>query len=173
MSERIALLNGDENTVPAGLLLAIKQRRGGKLKKIDQLLIHSEAVSRGWNSMFGELARNCDLDIRIRELALLRIGILTRAAYEFYQHRLIALDAGISEVELDALSDWSSSPLFDAKERAVLAYTDAMTLTVQVPDEVFDNLRPHFSERQIVELTANIAGYNMVARFMEALALNP
>lgn len=52
---------------------------------------------------------------------------------------------------------------------AVLAYTDAMTLDVQVPDAVFAELRNMFSEREIVEITATISAYNCVSRFLVAL----
>jgi alkylhydroperoxidase family enzyme len=52
---------------------------------------------------------------------------------------------------------------------AVLRYTDAMTLTVSVPEEVFGELKKHFSEREVVEITATIAAYNCVSRFLVAL----
>jgi alkylhydroperoxidase family enzyme len=53
----------------------------------------------------------------------------------------------------------------------VLAYTDAMTLQVQVPQPLFDALRARLSERELVELTAIVASYNMVSRFLEALQI--
>jgi alkylhydroperoxidase family enzyme len=52
---------------------------------------------------------------------------------------------------------------------AVLRYTDAMTLDVRVPEEVFAELKKHYSEREVVEITATIAGYNCVSRFLVAL----
>ncbi len=53
---------------------------------------------------------------------------------------------------------------------AVLAYTDAMTLDIRVPDAVFEELKgAGFSEREIVEITATIAAYNCVSRFLVAL----
>jgi alkylhydroperoxidase family enzyme len=57
----------------------------------------------------------------------------------------------------------------DAKHAAVLRYTDAMTLDVQVPEDVFAELRTRMSEREIVELTASVAAYNCVSRFLVAL----
>ncbi len=48
-----------------------------------------------------------------------------------------------------------------------------MTLTVQVPDSVFASARAHFSDREMVELTATVAAYNMVSRFLEALQIEP
>jgi alkylhydroperoxidase family enzyme len=55
------------------------------------------------------------------------------------------------------------------KEKAVLAYTDAMTREIKVSDECFARVRRLFSEREVVELTACVAGYNCVSRFLVAL----
>jgi alkylhydroperoxidase family enzyme len=83
------------------------------------------------------------------------------------------LPEGLSQAECDALADWQKSPFFSERERAVLAYADAMTRDVTVPDAVFDALRPHLSERQIVELTVLIGIYNMHTRVFTALAIDP
>ena len=55
---------------------------------------------------------------------------------------------------------------------AVIAYTDAMTRAIRVPAQIFANLREHLAERQIVELTATVAAYNCVSRFLEALQID-
>ena len=83
----------------------------------------------------------------------------------------VARAAGLSQPQLDALASWQDSALFDARARAVLAYADAMTLQVQVPQPLFDALRVHLDDRRVVELTATIAAYNMVSRFLEALQI--
>ena len=57
----------------------------------------------------------------------------------------------------------------DERHLAALAYTDAMTVSVSVPDAVFANLRRHFNDREIVEVTSTIAAYNCVSRFLVAL----
>ena len=54
-------------------------------------------------------------------------------------------------------------------ERAVLAYTDTMTQEIQVPNELFAEVQKHFDAQDLVELTATIAGYNLVSRFLEAM----
>ena len=57
----------------------------------------------------------------------------------------------------------------DEKHIAVLAYTDAMTLDVAVPETVFARLRAAFGDREVVEITAAVAAYNCVSRFLVAL----
>jgi alkylhydroperoxidase family enzyme len=74
--------------------------------------------------------------------------------------------AGVSEAQLTALPDFESSPAFNEVEKLVLSYATAMTDTpVEVSDGLFDALRKHFNERQLVELTSAIAWENYRARF--------
>jgi alkylhydroperoxidase family enzyme len=62
---------------------------------------------------------------------------------------------------------------FSEGERAALAYADTMTRDIDVPDAVFDELRRHFNDRQIVELTVLIGSYNMNTRVLKALEIDP
>lgn len=73
---------------------------------------------------------------------------------------------GVTDHQLEHLDDFEHSDAFSEVERAVLRYATHLTLTpVEVPDEVFDALRPHFTPQQLVELTSAIAWENYRARF--------
>lgn len=168
---RLTFVNADAPGVDAELVRAVKSRRGGDLLDLDRLLLHSAPLARGWNAYMGAIRGACTLDPGLRELAILLVARLNRAPYEFSQHEPVARRAGVSAQKIDAIQAWEQSPLFSLCERAVLAYARAMTLEVQVAEPVFDALRAWFNEREIIELTATIAAYNMVARFLEALGL--
>jgi alkylhydroperoxidase family enzyme len=84
----------------------------------------------------------------------------------------LALADGVTLAECDALGDWRASKFFTERDRAVLAYTDAMTRDVAVPDAVFEEVRVHFDERELVELTVLIGTYNMHNRVMLALGID-
>jgi alkylhydroperoxidase family enzyme len=71
------------------------------------------------------------------------------------------------------LANWNGSNLFTDKQRVLLAYVDAMTQAIDVPDSVFGAIRKHFSERQTVELTMLIGAYNMLTRFLKSLKVDP
>ena len=115
-----------------------------------------------------------DLDGRLREIVIIRVGHLNRCSYVVKQHvPLLALPEGLTQAECDALADWRASPFFDARERAALAFADASTRNVEVPDDVFEALRSHFNERQIVELTVLTGTYNMHTRMCQALKIDP
>ena len=78
--------------------------------------------------------------------------------------------AGLSDEKLDALADYATNPLFDARERAALAYADAMTHTGrEVPDELFEELRRHFNDDSLIELTMIVAWENSSSKFNHAL----
>jgi alkylhydroperoxidase family enzyme len=79
----------------------------------------------------------------------------------------------LTPAQVEALADWSASNLFTEKQRTLLAYTDAITRNIDVPDAVFAEVRKHFTERQTVELTMLISAYNMLTRFLKALKVDP
>ncbi|MBP5871428.1 carboxymuconolactone decarboxylase family protein [Streptomyces scabiei] len=149
----------------------IRERRGGNLTPLDEMLLHSPPVADGWNTLLGAIRTRTLLDAGIRELAILRIAALNGAAYEWDAHQPVALRAGLSRRQTDALRGVAAdvAPLLTPAQRSALAYTDAMTRSVDVPDAVFDGLRAHFDDRRIVELTAVIGTYNLVSRFLVAL----
>lgn len=156
----------------AALAQRISAERGSVLH-LYQMLLHSPAVAEGWLTYLTAIRQKSHLDGAIRELVIMRIAHLNRAPYEADQHAPIALAEGLRPSQLDALAlPELPVALFDARERAVLDYTDAMTRAVQVPDAVFAAVRAHFTEARLVELTATIAAYNMVSRFLEALQVH-
>lgn len=169
---RLDFVNEGSPDIDGELLRSIQARRGGTLLNLDRQLLHSAPLARGWNSLMGAIRGETVLDGGLRELVILRVAVLNRAPYEFAQHAPVALAEGLSQPQVDAVHDWLGSALFDARERAVLAYSDAMTLQVQVPQPLFDALRAHLSDREVVELTATVASYNMVSRFLEALQID-
>ena len=79
---------------------------------------------------------------------------------------------GASEEKIRAIDQAATSPLFDDVERAAIAYAETVTITGQgVSDELFARVRKHFSEAQIVELTAAIALENFRSKFNVALGI--
>jgi len=156
----------------APLAQRIRAERGGKVLNLYSMLLNSPPVAEGWLKFLTAIRQQCKLDGKYRELVILRIAVLNEAPYEFGQHVPFALKEGMSQAQVDAVREATPGALFSDTERAVLAYADAMTRDIRVPDAVFDALRPHFSERELVELTATVAAYNLVSRFLEALQID-
>jgi len=105
----------------------------------------------------------------IREMIILRVAILNRADYEFDAHEPHALKAGVSPEKIAAIREVKLPSIFTEQEMLILNLTDVMTKDIQVPDELFDKVKPHFNDTQKLELVATIAAYNMVSRLLNAL----
>lgn len=169
---RIPYLDEKNIHVSSDLLVSIKNRRpGGHLLNLDKIILYSEPLTIGWQTMFAKLRQELTFSGKLRELIILRIAVLNHANYEFVQHAPQAIKEGVSQAQIDAITTWQNSMVFDEQEQAVLEYTDAMTKLVQVPDAVYKKLSEKFDKKQIVEITALVAGYNMVSRFLEALQI--
>jgi alkylhydroperoxidase family enzyme len=169
---RVPLIDEKSHPELAQLVATIKSERGGKLLHLYQALLNSPPVAEGWLKLFTAIRQKTTLGGRYRELAILRVALLNGADYEYRAHLPFALQEGLSQEQIDALPGWPLSPRFDERERAVLAYTDAMTRGIRVPDAIFEGLRRQFDERETVELTATIGGYNLVSRFLVAMQLD-
>jgi len=110
----------------------------------------------------------------VRETAICRVAVLNKAWYEWESHSpILKSGEGITDAHVKATLE---SPLHSVNSgiqspalAAVLRYTDAMTKEVQVSDDVFAELKKHFSEQEVVEITATVAAYNCVSRFLVAL----
>ena len=147
----------------------IKAERGGRVNNLYRMLLNSPPIASGWLHLLTAIRQQSILSGKYREMTILRIALVNRADFEFTAHVPFALKEGMSQLQIDQVNDWKKSLEFSEVEQAVLAYSDAMTLEVQVSTEIFDRLRPHFNTREITELTATIASYNMVSRFLSAL----
>jgi AhpD family alkylhydroperoxidase len=112
-------------------------------------------------------------DHRLRHLAMLRTSQLIGCEWCLDFGSMLAQKSGTPEETLRELSAWRTSDRFDDVDRVVLEYAEAMTRTpVEVSDELFAQLREHFDERQLVELTMAIALENMFGRTNWALGIH-
>jgi alkylhydroperoxidase family enzyme len=150
----------------------IKAERGGRMLNLYHMLLQSPPVADGWRAFLTAIRQQCQLSGRYRELAILRVAVLNRAEYEFNAHVPFAKKEGMTDAQLEAMrQDREPDGITDA-DRAVLAYTDAMTRTIRVPDAVFAAVKKHLGDRDMVELTATVGAYNLVSRFLVALEVD-
>ena len=168
---RIRLLrNNDAPAETRELFEKIEARRATVLN-LYRAVGHSPLIAAGFIKLGNLLLNRAELPSRLRELAILRIASLLGSEYEWTQHVPIAREAGVTPSLVNEVPQWYESPNFSDEERAVLAYTDEVTLEVRVKDETFAALRAHLSERSIVELTLSIGYWGMVARVLLSLGI--
>jgi 4-carboxymuconolactone decarboxylase len=171
---RVPLIEEKEHPELADSIAKIKGARGGRLINIYRLMLHSPALANAWFDLNQAVRYGTQIDGQSRELAVIRVAILNDVEYVRRAHGpAYALKEGLTPEQVDAVANWQPSKLFTEQQRALLAYTDAMTRDIAVPDEVFADVQKYFTERQTVELTMLIGAYNMLTRFLKALQVDP
>jgi len=154
------------------LVDAILARRGGKLLNLDRALLWSEPLARAWNVFLGAIRREMAVDGRLREIAICVVARVTGAEYEFSHHWPEYVKAGGNDAMRSKLADPETAArdsAFSDDERLAMRYALAMTREVKVPAALFEEVKRRFPTTELVELTAAVATYNMVARFLVAL----
>lgn len=119
--------------------------------------------------------RSGSLDPGLVELVKLRCSQLNGCAYCLDIHAQRARRFKVSEEQLDTIAGWPESTAFNEKEKAALAWSEALTLVERdrVPDAVWERVRRHFSEREIVELSLAIVEINAWNRLQVAFRRPP
>jgi len=160
---------------PAEVVDAIRQRRGGELLELDRMLLHSAPLAAGWNAMMGNVRNQFVVAGKLRELAMCTVAVINDASYEFAAHAPIYLAEGGTQEQLDAIAAdpvaAGDSKLFEPLEAATVALTIEMTRDVKVADATFARIEALLGRRELVELIATIAAYNMVSRFLVATGI--
>lgn len=156
-----------------------ERRKPRPLIPLDLALLHNPAVADGWSSFIGAIRTKNSVPDGLKELAISRVAVLNKAVHEWDIHAAIAVKAGISKDAMQLVFDLPVTKKGSVEgegvrglsedEYAVLAYTDQMTIGVEVEDAVAEKLKGFLSDKQVVELTATVAAYNCVSRFLVAL----
>ncbi len=109
-----------------------------------------------------EYLQSSSLEESLLHLIRLRASQINGCAFCLDMHWKDLRALGESEQRLYSLDAWRECPWYTARERAALAWTEAVTLvaSTHVPDSVYDEVRPHFSERELADLTLAVAAIN-------------
>jgi 4-carboxymuconolactone decarboxylase len=137
-----------------------------------QIYAHVPVLFKGYAKLEQATAKLHRLDKRLQALAELKAATLIHCEYCIDMGSAISRRWGLTDDELLALPNYRTSPLFSELDKLVLDYAVGVSRTpVEVPDELFDKLRRHLDDGQLVELTHHIALENMRGRFNLALGI--
>ena len=169
---RVSYIEEKDHPELSAEIAKIKGGRGA-LINIYKLLLHTPTVCMTWFEHIGAIRWKTKLTPRLREIAIVRVAESAKYAYALQQHIPgIAVPDGVTLEECEALKDWRASGKFSDAERAALAYVDAMIAGPEVADLVFNNVRKHYNEREVVELTVLVGTYLMHNRVFTALRVD-
>jgi AhpD family alkylhydroperoxidase len=157
---------------PRGLLLRIaywlsRRQLGRVMSPLEVVYARAPALAIPGAFIVRAAEKKLSLDPELRLLVITQSSLLNGCTFCADLHTAQAVQARIGLEKFRALPDFATSPLFDEKERAILAYTEEVTRTRNVSDATFERLRKHASEREIVEIT----WLNAIGNFFNLLAV--
>lgn len=128
--------------------------------RIDYKSVSPKAIQALW--AVEKYVHSSGLEPRLLELVKFRASTLNGCAFCVDMHSKDARIAGETEQRLYAVNVWHEAPFFTPRERAALAWTDAVTLVSvdKVPDDVYEAVRKHFNESELVDLTMAVVAIN-------------
>ena len=137
---------------------------------MDQRLDLTKVSPEGYKAMLGVHAyvQNSGLSLGLLELVKIRVSQINGCAFCIAMHVPLGRKHGISEDQMHLLAAWREAPVYSPKERAALAWAEALTRLTggDVSDEVYAGVRQHFSEKEVADLSFAIAEINAWNRLM-------
>ncbi len=134
---------------------------------IFRMMGHGGGLMDGFLRLGNYLLARSKLDPILREIAIVRVGVLSKASYEIQQHEAISRRLGMSDAKLAAIHAGPDAAAFDELERLVMRFTDDVVANVRASDATFEPLRARLSLAELQELTMTVGYYMMVCRFLE------
>ena len=141
------------------------------LLNVYRMVGHGGPAGEGFLTLGNAILRHSQLPAELRELVILRVGALCGSAYEVFQHRRVAAQAGVALEKIEAVLQNTSAEVvpgvFSADELLVVNYCDALVRQVKAPADMFAAVSAILTHQQHMELTMTVGFYMMVCRILE------
>ena len=148
--------------------------RGGHILNMHLVNAHAPKIARARRHVTYALRNECAASRKIREMVIVRTASLVKQPYEINHHIPLALGAGVTQAQLDALlGDWGAlREIFSPAEAAAMAYIDCLIeRRGDIPDAIFDEFAKHYSPQEILELTHTANNYYGTGVFIRAMRI--
>ena len=144
--------------------------RGIQIPNLYRIIGLAPPLLRAWLDFAWPLRLHAQTSRKIRELLILRGAQVSATNYEWTHHHRMALAAGVTQEQIDALALWQDSALFSAQEKAVLRLAEEVTYGPAASAACIEALKQQrFSSAEIVELTLTACFYVCVSRFLKSM----
>ncbi|MFV0306321.1 MAG: carboxymuconolactone decarboxylase family protein [Desertimonas sp.] len=146
----------------------------GKLPSMNifRMLAGGERLLPAFTRFGNHLLYKSELDPVLREIAIVRVGVLSDASYEVHQHDAISRQLGMSDELLAAIREGAESAVFDDAQREVMRFTDDVVANVRASDATFEPLRQRLPAQELQELVITIGFYMAVSRYLETFGVD-
>lgn len=143
----------------------------GPVLNIFRTLQHHPRLLEAWSGFGRYVLAESTLPPRHREMAMLRIGWLCQSDYEFGQHARIALDIGMSQAEILAITKGPTDTTWSPFERALLQGVDELHSEALVSDATWAALSEQYSVQQMIDYVFTVGQYNLVSMALNSLGV--
>ena len=144
---------------------------GGQAVNIFTTLLNHPKLMKRWLVFANYVLYKSTLAARDRELAILRVGWLCQAGYEFGQHVLIARQSGITDAEIERLKTGHEAPGWSDLDRTILKATDELHKEAFIADETYAQLTRFYSTEQLMDLVFAVGNYNLVSMALNTVGV--
>jgi 4-carboxymuconolactone decarboxylase len=150
-------------------LLPETQDMLGKLPPLNifRMMAGGEGLLKAFVRLGNHLLAKSRIDPILREIAIIRVGVLSKARYEVFQHERIARGLKMTDALIAGIHRGPDDPAFDELQRQVMRFTDDVVHNVRASDETFQPLAARLSVQELQELTVTIGYYMTASRFLE------
>lgn len=151
-------------------LIESEELKGPQVPNLRRVMEHHKVLNTAWGGFAKHVLADQSLPRRDRELAMLRIGWLNQANYEWCQHMRLARRAGVSDEEIVRISEGDRSG-FVPHEAAVLTAVDELFEQSTISDATWAALTAHYTTEQVLDLIFTIGQYNLVSWFLNSVGV--
>ena len=152
----------------------VRERFGkGPMLNIFRTLAHHPKLMKRWLVFGNHVLAHSSLAPREREIAILRIGWLCRAGYEWGQHVVIARQSGVTDAEIERIADGPDAAAWSDADRALLRAVDELRADAFITDATWAALGKHFTKEQVLDLIFAVGQYQLVSMALNSLGVQP
>jgi alkylhydroperoxidase family enzyme len=166
---RVPLVADDTQDPTVQKFYAAIRAKGATPLNLHRTMANAPKLMQGSSGMAYAIRYDATVPRPFRELIIIRSVQLNGGHYEEMQHRPMAMSCGLTQQQVDGISGWRKSTLFDPKQRAVLGWADGLFTKSGPSDARFADLKKFFSDQEIVELTMTATNYAGTAMFTRAM----
>jgi 4-carboxymuconolactone decarboxylase len=148
-----------------------KLRRNGQVFNIFKTLARHKQLFSKWLVFAGHTLSQSTLPARDREIVILRMGWLSRAAYEWGHHKAIGKQIGLSDEDFDNIQSGSETPGIDPFEATLLRAVDELNTDTFISDETWSALAERYDTQQMLDLIFTAGQYKLVSMVLNSTGI--
>ncbi len=170
----VPLIEESADPQTQALIERLRKGRRGSLLGIYKALLHNSKLAETWFNHLNAVRWETGLSGRLREILIIRTGWRLGSSYIIKQHiPKLAEPEGLTALECEALLSEDCKGDFSSAEQLAIQLADELTLHAKAPVELTADLKTHYSGKMLVEMMVLIGTYNMHARFVAGLGIEP